>query len=147
LGARLTAVSEMNLDIEFEDYSGALIAGSETLLSRMVENVMDNAIRYNERGGWIRASTKADGNRVRLVVENGGDVIAEESVAELAQPFKRLGSERTGSDTGTGLGLSFVAAVAESHGGTLELHALGGGGLQVVIELPVVASALVGALT
>jgi len=144
---RLTAISEMDLAIEFQDFSDAPVTGSETLLSRMVENVVDNAVRHNERGGWIRASTQAEGASVRLIVENGGPVIAQEAVSELPQPFRRHGADRTGSDTGTGLGLSIVAAVVQAHGGTLELNALGGGGLQVIIDLPTVASVPVGAST
>ncbi len=144
---RLTAIAEMDLAVEFEDFSDVPVTGSETLLSRMVENVVDNAVRHNERGGWIRASTQTEGANVRFIVENGGPFIANEAVSELLQPFRRHGADRTESDTGTGLGLSIVAAVVEAHEGTLELHALGGGGLQVVIDLPKVASVPVGAST
>ena len=121
------------------------VTGSETLLSRMVENVIDNAVKHNEQGGWVRTRTEFDGACVRLIVENGGPVVDEGNVEELAQPFRRLGAERTGSDTSSGLGLSIVAAVAEAHGGTLVLRALSGGGLQVVIELPIAVRTLAGA--
>jgi hypothetical protein len=110
----------------------------------MVDNLVDNAIKHNEPGGWIRVTTQADGGIALLVVENGGPVIEDKSVEVLTQPFRRLGAQRTGSDSGTGLGLSIVASVAEAHGGTLALHALGNGGLQVVVELPLVAPVLAG---
>ena len=74
------------------------------------------------------------------MVENGGPVLDERDVQALTQPFRRLGAERTGSDRGSGLGLSIVAAIAEMHGGRLELHALAEGGFQVVIELPLAAA-------
>jgi hypothetical protein len=54
----------------------------------------------------------------------------------LAQPFRRLGTDRTGSAAGTGLGLSIAEAIATAHGGTLRLHARQEGGLQAVIDLP-----------
>jgi signal transduction histidine kinase len=58
------------------------------------------------------------------------------AVAQLGQPFRRLGAERTGSLNGHGLGLSIVAAVATAHGGTLDLRARPDGGLRVGVSLP-----------
>jgi signal transduction histidine kinase len=102
----------------------------------MVDNVIDNAVRHNERGGWIRVRTTTEDDTASLIVENGGPAITEDAARELAQPFRRLGGERTGSDSGTGLGLSIVAAIAETHGGGLQLHPVGGGGLRVIVSLP-----------
>jgi hypothetical protein len=102
----------------------------------MIQNVVDNAVRHNSEGGWVRIRTDVAGANARLVVENGGTVLGEQDVQHLTQPFRRLGAERTESDTGTGLGLSIVASIAEIHGGRLELHARQQGGLQVIIGLP-----------
>jgi signal transduction histidine kinase len=115
------------------------VEGSETLLRRMVDNVVDNAIGHNRDGGWIRVATGADRASARLIVETGGDVLDQQQVAQLAQPFRRLGAERTGSDSGAGLGLSIVAAIAAAHGGTLDLQARTEGGLRVSIALPLAA--------
>src|SRR5215471_17345109 len=94
------------------------VTGSEVMLRRMVDNV----------------------------VENGGPVLDGDEVSQLAQPFRRLGADRVGSDRGSGLGLSIVAAIAAAHGGSLELCARPEGGLRVVITLPLAASqALAGA--
>ena len=57
-------------------------------------------------------------------------------VHDLAQPFRRLRADRTGSARGAGLGLSIVAAIAAAHHGTLALHAREHGGLRLLIELP-----------
>jgi signal transduction histidine kinase len=114
----------------------ACVTGSATLLARMVGNVIDNAVRHNEPGGWIRVETGAGGSLARLVVANGGPELDPQDVATLAQPFRRTGAERTGSDRGTGLGLSIVESIASVHGGTLGLSALPGGGLGVTITLP-----------
>ncbi|GAA4592467.1 ATP-binding protein [Planotetraspora phitsanulokensis] len=118
--------------------------GSRTLLSRMVDNVIDNAIVHNRRGGWIRVAATADGETARLVVETGGELLDQEQVALLIRPFQRLGTDRTGSDNGSGLGLSIVSAVATAHGGVLDLRARPEGGLRVTVSLPL-AAALTGA--
>ncbi|HUC59709.1 MAG TPA: ATP-binding protein, partial [Streptosporangiaceae bacterium] len=105
--------------------------------SRLVENVLDNAITHNEEGGWIAIYSSADEQMAELVVENGGQVLSQEQAGELAQPFRRFGADRTGSDKGSGLGLSIVAAIVSAHDGRLDLRARPGGGLTVRIELPV----------
>jgi signal transduction histidine kinase len=136
---RAPEISAMGLDVEMKTSAGVWVSGSEMLLSQMVENVIDNAICHNEPGGWVRVMPMADGPVASLVVENGGGLLAQNDVDQLAQPFRRLGAPRTRSATGSGLGLSIVASIARAHGGMLDLHARGDGGLQVVIELPAAA--------
>lgn len=133
---RAALISGQGLEVGHQECPAARVTGSEMLLTRMVSNVVDNAITHNAPGGWVRIRTEAAGGSARLVVENGGPVLDERAVQALTQPFRRLGPERTGSDRGSGLGLSIVSAIAEMHGGRLELHALAEGGFQVVIELP-----------
>jgi signal transduction histidine kinase len=137
--ARADAVAEQRLTVE-QRLGDINVAGSETLLARLVENVVDNAVRHNERSGWIRAETRSDGETARLVVENGGSRLEQRSVQELGQPFRRLAADRTDSQNGVGLGLSIVAAIAAAHGGNLQLHARAEGGLRVQIELPRVSA-------
>ena len=139
------AIAQRGLTVEQTECPEASVSGSETLLFRMADNMIDNAVKHNTHGGWVKVRTECTGRVGRLIVENGGPVIDIDSVGQLAQPFRRLGVARTGSDDGSGLGLSIVAAVAEAHGGRLELDALSGGGLRVVIELPLAVGALVGA--
>jgi hypothetical protein len=78
----------------------------------------------------------------RVIVDSSGRVLDQGAVAQLAQPFRRLGHDRTGSQNGHGLGLSIVAAVAAAHGGTLDLRARRQGGLRVQITLPAATTAL-----
>ncbi len=112
------------------------VAGSETLLGRMIENVVENAVRHNQADGFVRVALELDGTHARLGVESGGPIIDQHAVTQLAQPFRRLGAERTGSENGHGLGLSIVGAIATAHGGNLELTARHEGGLRVQITLP-----------
>jgi signal transduction histidine kinase len=140
LADQAAAIAAMNLTVQ--DASGlgaAWVSGSQPLLSRMVENLIGNAVCHNVEGGWIGIATQTDGGRARLIVENGGNVLDQLQVAELSQPFRRLEADRIGTDKGSGLGLSIVAAIAEAHGGTLDLRARPDGGLRVCVELPAAA--------
>jgi signal transduction histidine kinase len=141
LERRSGSVAMMGLSVDQERCGQAWARGSETLLWRMVENVVDNAVQHNEQGGWIRIETAVDGPFVWLVAENGGPVIPQDEVGQLARPFRRLGAERTSSGKGNGLGLSIVRSIAQAHGGSLELQAREGGGLRVLITLPVAGTA------
>ena len=102
----------------------------------MVDNLIDNAVRHNPTRGDINVTCDADREMARLMVESGGSVLDREAVSRLAEPFRRLGAERTGSQNGHGLGLSIVAAIAAAHGGELVLHAREPGGLGAEITLP-----------
>jgi signal transduction histidine kinase len=110
--------------------------GSPALLARMVDNIIGNAVVHNRDGGWLRVSTSSEDSSVRLVVETGGPVLDPRHVAQLARPFQRLTADRTGSETGSGLGLSIVAAIATAHGGRLDLDARPEGGLRVTVTMP-----------
>ncbi|MBT2232397.1 cell wall metabolism sensor histidine kinase WalK [Nonomuraea sp. NEAU-A123] len=139
--ARAADITAKNLTVHDDDvHDGAWTQGSRTLLTRMADNVIDNAITHNHDGGWIRLTTTADGATALLVVETGGPVLDQEQVARLAQPFQRLGTDRTGSSNGSGLGLSIVAAIAAAHGGGLDLRARPEGGLRVAISLPLASA-------
>ena len=135
LAARGEAISDKQLELHTA-IAPVCVTGSQTLLARMVENVVENAVRHNQSGGLLNVAVALDGETARLLVETGGPVLDQQRVAQLAEPFRRLGAERTGSQNGHGLGLSIVAAVATVHGGTLELHARPQGGLRVQIKLP-----------
>jgi signal transduction histidine kinase len=135
LRKRSDEIAEREIDVQ-TSLAPVCVAGSETLLERMVENVIENAVRHNEAHGFIQVASEIHANAARLVVESGGPRLDQRSVKRFAQPFRRLGAERTGSDNGVGLGLSIVAAVAAAHGGALKLHARPQGGLRVEIELP-----------
>jgi signal transduction histidine kinase len=136
LAARADDIAARRLTVEQAAGRSGWVEGSQTLLGRMAGNVIDNAIGHNQDGGWIRVATETEGATQWLVVETGGPVLDHAQVAQLGQPFRRLGADRTGSDRGAGLGLSIVAAIAAAHGGTLDLQPRPEGGLRVSIGLP-----------
>jgi signal transduction histidine kinase len=133
--ARKADAAKLDLAVRVQ-LTDADVTGSDTLLARMIANLVGNAIRHNQPGGFIDVTTEADACAARLIVENGGPLLDPDEVAQLSQPFKRLGAERTSSANGVGLGLSIVAAIVTAHRGELDLQARPRGGLRVCIELP-----------
>jgi len=109
----------------------ATVMGNEVLLALMVANVIDNAVRHNVEEGLVHISNDFNGVVARLVIENGGDVLEENELQLLGEPFHRIGAERLAGGHGAGLGLSIVGAIAAAHGGALRLTARPEGGLSL----------------
>jgi signal transduction histidine kinase len=118
------------------DLRPAVVAGDRALLERAVANLVENAVRHNVDGGWLRVATRVHAGRAVVSVANGGSIILPAEVGSLFEPFRRRAAGRTGSDRGAGLGLSIVRAVAEAHGGEVAARAAAAGGLEVRISLP-----------
>jgi signal transduction histidine kinase len=106
--------------------------GEPALLERMVANLIENAIRYNVRGGFVDVRIWTDGPTARLEVSNSGAVIPPSEAERLTEPFQRL--NRTPG--GFGLGLSIVATVTRAHHGAMTITPRSEGGLSVALTLP-----------
>ncbi|WP_248960742.1 sensor histidine kinase [Sphaerisporangium perillae] len=118
------------------DLRPAPAIGDAVLLERVIANLADNAVKYNDERGTVSVRTGSDAKGVFVTVENTGPEIALGLVPRLFEPFRRLDGDRTGSASGAGLGLSIVRAVARAHGGTAEAVPRDGGGLIVTARLP-----------
>jgi len=125
---------ELALDLSLDP---AQVRGDRVLLERLVENLVENALRYNEHGGWIALSTGVDGDTASLRVANSGPLVPPERVAGLFERFRRLDDwDHQHGHRSFGLGLSIVDAVARAHGGSATAEAQPDGGLLVIVELP-----------
>jgi signal transduction histidine kinase len=120
----------------------AATSGDRDLLARLVANLIDNALNYNIADGWVRIQTGYQDGQATLQVTNTGPVLPAEVIPMLIEPFRRQVPDRTSTSTrGSGLGLSIVAAITDAHGGTIDLAAHEGGGLQITVGLPAQPSA------
>jgi signal transduction histidine kinase len=112
--------------------------GDALLLERLVHNLVENGIRHNTQDdGWVSVASRSVGDRVVVEVENTGPDVPPYEVEGLFKPFRRLGDDRLVAAKGAGLGLSIVRSVAEAHDGTVRAAPRDGGGLTVVVSLPV----------
>ncbi|WP_414167776.1 sensor histidine kinase [Streptoverticillium reticulum] len=114
----------------------AVVQGNGVLLERIALNLVQNAVRYNVPDGWVEVTTQIRPGQAVLVVENTGPVVPAYEVDNIFEPFRRLRTERTGSDKGVGLGLSIVRSVARAHGGRITAEPREGGGLVMRVVFP-----------
>jgi signal transduction histidine kinase len=107
--------------------------GDEVMITRLVANLVQNAIRHNHPGGRVLVDLSSGRG---LTVSNTGPRVPPDRVSELFEPFRRLHRDRTGSTEGAGLGLSIAAAIINAHGGAIHTTANQDGGLSITVELP-----------
>ena len=126
---------ERDIDLGFEGSEAAVtIDGNAFLLKEMLNNVLDNALRYTHRGGQVTVRVTPDTNRVRLSVEDTGLGIPESERERVFERFYRVLG--TGTD-GCGLGLAIVREIAQSHGADIRLDSgRNGVGTAVQISFP-----------
>lgn len=111
------------------------ITGDETLLIRMVNNLVSNAIRYNRPGGSAEVSLRKRGKYAVLTVRDTGIGIRREDLGQIFNQFYR--ADRSRSSEGTGLGLSMAAWIARVHRGSIRAESVYGEGSVFTAELPI----------
>ena len=117
-----------------------VLSGDPLLLERLVGNLVANAIKYNEPGGWAEVEVGSEPGPA-LIVRNTGQIVPAEAMPALFEPFRRLTADRTNHDGGAGLGMSIVRSITTAHGGTVRAQPRPGGGLIVEIDMPPAPSA------
>lgn len=132
------ACEEASLSFDACIESDLLVKGDMPLLAQAMSNLLDNAVKYTPAGGAIKLSATKRDKRVLVIVEDSGPGIPPEAYERVMRRFVRLDEART--QTGSGLGLALVDAVAELHKGEVIL-APGGTddtpcGLKVTLVLP-----------
>ena len=108
--------------------------GDPRLLERLIANLIDNAIRHNTPGGHVDISTGTRDRHAFLAITNTGPAVPPEQIQRLFQPFQRLGATRAQYDSGYGLGLSIVQAIAAAHRADLIARARPQGGLTIEVS-------------
>jgi len=103
----------------------------------LLRNLIDNAVKYNKRGGkvWVRA--KKEGNKQILEVEDTGIGIPPEHVPFIFERFYRVDKGRSREMGGTGLGLSIVKHIVFLHGGEIMVHSKPGEGSRFSVIIPI----------
>ncbi len=131
--------ADISLDI---DGSGAgRITASSALLSRLLDNLIENAFRYSEPGSAVKVSAAREGTEAVLSVEDQGCGIAAEEQPLIFAPFFRSRAAREVGIAGSGLGLAIAARIARASGGQLSCESELGRGSRFTLRLPLASSA------
>jgi two-component system, OmpR family, phosphate regulon sensor histidine kinase PhoR len=112
------------------------VSGQQSDLVLAVRNLVDNAIRYTDRGGRVTVRLDDVAGGARLVVEDTGVGIPTRELPRIFERFYRVDASRSRNTGGTGLGLSIVRHVAQRHGGRVEAESELGSGSVFRLYLP-----------
>ena len=113
-----------------------LFRGVKQVLSEMIYNLCDNAIRYNKEGGAVFVTLKQKADRISLTVRDTGIGIAKEEQGRIFERFYRVDASRSAENGGTGLGLSIVNHGAALHNGKIFIESEIGNGTSIEISMP-----------
>jgi heavy metal sensor kinase len=142
-----TLAREKNIELRLDASSECLVRGDQTLLRRMILNLLDNAIKYTADGGRVEIACRATATGCEVHVTDTGPGIPPELQARIFERFFRAdpARSRSGHEGGAGLGLSIALWIAQAHHGRLELVRSDATGSHFAAYLPgpgpVVASA------
>ena len=114
---------------------GVTAQANRPLLSRLLQNLIDNAEKYGAPGGRIWVTLRREAGEIRLTVRDEGPGIPPDQQEKIWQRFYQVDPSR-GGDRGAGLGLSIVQQIARVHGGTMTLESVTGRGSAFTLHLP-----------
>jgi len=114
----------------------ATVRADHKRLEQMLTNLIDNAIRFNRRGGSVTVSNQMAGDRHLISIADTGEGIGPKEMGRVFERFYRVDRARTREVGGTGLGLAIVKHLARLHGGEVSVESELGVGTQFTIELP-----------
>lgn len=112
------------------------VLGDEFALRQVIDNLLANVRTHTPAGTSTTATVERVGSEARVTIADHGPGLAEESRTRVFERFARADSARARTSGGAGLGLSIVQAIVRAHGGSVEAGATEGGGLSILIRLP-----------
>ena len=130
-------IEAQGVHLAWQLQSEARVLASADALDRVMNNLLDNAARFSQRGGEVRCRVEDQNGSVRIVVEDDGVGIPRKELPHVFDRFYQAGNERDGRRRGTGLGLSIVAGlVQEMRGRVAASSGEERQGSTFVVELP-----------
>ena len=125
-----------NIELTFESIREVTADVDEMKLSLAISNLVENAIKYNVEGGWVRVTLDADHKFFYMKVADSGIGISEEFQERVFDRFYRVDKARSRETGGTGLGLSITKKIILMHQGAIKLQSKEGEGTTFTVRIP-----------
>jgi len=126
-----------SLSIHLNSDNGALaMEGDAQRLGQLVDNLLQNSVRYTDAGGEVHIVLSRTGKRASIDWSDSSPGVDDEQLSRLFEPLYRADSSRNRSNGGAGLGLAIVQRIVEAHRGTIAASRSSLGGLALHIEFP-----------
>lgn len=129
--------TSVGLDFRQEIAENTVVRTDRRGLYRILSNLVDNAVKYNRKGGWVEVWAGTEGDEITIRVSDSGEGIPPGELRAVSQRFYRVDRARTPGQGGLGLGLAIVKHMVQYMGGKLDLRSREGVGTTVTITLPV----------
>lgn len=127
--------SKIKLETQIPDSLPEVMADPDQLKQVLI-NLLDNALKFNRPGGWIKIQSVQIGRHIEIKVQDSGIGISPEAAARVFERFYRVDKDRNSQSGGTGLGLSIVKHIIEAHGGKVRCDSIFGKGSTFSFTLP-----------
>lgn len=113
-----------------------LIEGDETKLVQLFLIILDNAVKYSDRGGEVQVLSRRQGDRVKVEILDSGIGISGEDLPYIFDRFYRAGKTKKSDRKGTGLGLSIAKWIVEAHDGKIVVDSILNKGTSMIVYFP-----------
>ncbi len=131
-----TKAQEKNIEITLQKQDDLFMNGDQTLILRMMINLITNAINYGKINGHIHVILKVENDQIVGEVKDDGIGISEEHLDRIWERFYRIDKSRSRENGGTGLGLSMVRWIVNLHNGTIHVESIEGIGTSFIFRFP-----------
>ena len=117
---------------------GLCVQADQGMLTRVMINLISNAVQYTDQWGWVMLRTERDGDWALISVEDNGIGIGKEHLERIWDRFFQVDPSRSSSSSGAGLGLPIVKAIIEAHKGSVSVESQPGKGSTFTVRIPLV---------
>lgn len=130
--------AKRNIDLILDSFRPVHAEIDETKLTLAISNLVENGIKYNVDGGWVRVSLNADHKYFYVTVADSGRGIPEDSIDHIFERFYRVDKSHSTEIDGTGLGLAITRSAILMHHGAIKVYSKEGEGATFSVRIPLV---------
>jgi two-component system sensor histidine kinase BaeS len=127
----------LQLDLPSVPSQEAMVNGDPQRLRQVMQNLLENTLRYTDAGGTLRVHVHQDGQWQQIDVQDSAPGVPEAMLPRIFDRLFRADPSRSRAQGGAGLGLSLCQTIVAAHGGTIEARPSPLGGLWIIIRLPI----------